>query len=309
MRMAARPLLRLISHLLQVRSAAQGATHLEHVRAHTTGTDIHSVGNRLTDYRANLARVRADKPTPGNLHELPLALCEPHLHLLDSAGTGLQIIDDIRRSALASLRRAAMRKWQAQLNAGDRGYLASLGCLDAGRDVLRHGSPSQQCTFLHVVTNSIHFHFVRDAAAGGAEQLQPLACRDCDEPLTLAHAAACPSAVCTTFRGKLQRSLLAMLRTYAAAAAWCARLRDAPLCELLGDLFPPAPSASADEQHRSLVTSMCGLFSRAQASRAARALGFDPTGDVRTSREALTHFRLLCLSAIDELYTERKANG
>ena len=143
MRMAARPLLRLISHLLRVREAAQGAAKLEHVRAHTTDTDIHSVGNRLTDYQANLARTRPDRPRPIGLLELPLSDCEPHLHIVDSAGTGLHVIDDIRRSALAQCRRTARIKWQAQ---PERGYFPCASCVDASRDVLRHGSPAQQNT-------------------------------------------------------------------------------------------------------------------------------------------------------------------
>jgi hypothetical protein len=310
MRMAARPLLRLISHLLQVRTTAQGAAHFEHVRAHTSGTDIHSVGNRLTDYHANLARLRPDRPRPIGLQELPLSQCEPHLHVIDSAGSGLQVIDDIRRCALTRSRQAAMRKWQAHAEPSDRGYLAGPGCVDASRDVLLHGSPEQQRAFLHVATNSIHCHFAT-AGADGEQRLQPLFCAGshCAEPMTLAHVTACPSAAIATFRHKLQQSLLAMLSRYVAAAAWCARMRDALLCELLGNLFPVTPSASVEEQHRSQTAAMCGLFTSAQATAAARALGFDPTGDARTSREALAHVRLLCLSAIDELYAKRKAIG
>jgi len=39
LRMAARPLLQLIHHLLSVRSSAQGSVTLSHVKAHTAGAD------------------------------------------------------------------------------------------------------------------------------------------------------------------------------------------------------------------------------------------------------------------------------
>ena len=62
--MAARPLLQLIHHLLAVHTSAQGSVTLSHVKDHTTGTDAHSVGNRLSDFQANRARQRPDRPQP-----------------------------------------------------------------------------------------------------------------------------------------------------------------------------------------------------------------------------------------------------
>jgi exonuclease III len=305
MRMAARPLLRLISHLLRVREAAQAGTLLVHVRAHTTDTDLHSVGNRLTDYQANLARARPDRPRPIGLLELPLSDCEPHLHIVDCAGSGLQVIDDIRRSALAQCRRAAMLKRQAD---PERGYFPSASCVDASRDVLRHGSPAQQITFLHVATNSVHYHLVAAAGADGSH-LQQLSCEDCAMPLTLEHLSECMSEVCATFRRQLATNLHAMLARHAPAAACCLRMRGAALPQLIGDLFPPAIGASDDERRRTLCTAMCGLFSSAQVKSAARTLGFTSAGDLPAGRKALVDFRLLCLSALDDLYATRKAIG
>ena len=45
------------------------SVHLLHVKAHTAGTDIHSVGNRLTDYQANLSRNKPAKPSPPGLDD------------------------------------------------------------------------------------------------------------------------------------------------------------------------------------------------------------------------------------------------
>ena len=73
---------------------------LSHVKAHTDGVDAHSVGNRLSDYQANLSRSRPDRSSPVNLAQLPLAKCEHHLVITN--GAGLVIADDIRRAAMNS---------------------------------------------------------------------------------------------------------------------------------------------------------------------------------------------------------------
>ena len=96
LRMAARPLLQLIHHLLAVRTSAQDSVTLSHVKAHTAGADAHSVSNRLSDFQANRARQRPDRPQPLSLRELPLAECESYLTATgtDTHGCGLMLIDD-----------------------------------------------------------------------------------------------------------------------------------------------------------------------------------------------------------------------
>ena len=71
--MAARPLLRLISHLLSRRRAAGGSVTLSHVKAHSVGTDMDSVGNRLADFQANRSRVSTRGSAPRNLGPLSLS--------------------------------------------------------------------------------------------------------------------------------------------------------------------------------------------------------------------------------------------
>ena len=150
LRMSSRPLLQLIHHLLQRRVAN---THTSHIKAHTSNTDIHSVGNRLTDFQANLARAKPDKPTPLCLRELPLRECEHHMFILDEQGVVL--CDDIRRAALARLKSTSLAKWTSRKDG--RGDLAGPAMVDLGQAVLRHGSAAQQATLVHVATNSIEY--------------------------------------------------------------------------------------------------------------------------------------------------------
>ena len=68
LRMAGRPLLQLIHHLLDRRVAG---TTLSHVKAHTDGVDAHSVGNRLSDYQANITRARPRAIVPSQFVSAP----------------------------------------------------------------------------------------------------------------------------------------------------------------------------------------------------------------------------------------------
>lgn len=67
LRMAARPLLQIIDHLLHIRRAAGSSTSFSHVQAHTDSTELHSVGNRLADYRANQTRADPSRTFPSGL--------------------------------------------------------------------------------------------------------------------------------------------------------------------------------------------------------------------------------------------------
>ena len=148
LRMSARPLLQLIHSLLEKRKSADGSLELRHVRAHTDGADLHSVGNRLADYQANLARSRPDRSAPLSLRELPLYLLEHHLRLQRQGGT--LIINDIRRTALAQCRTAGLAKWTAKV--ADQGALAGVGMIELGRITLRYGTASHsvaRCNQLH----------------------------------------------------------------------------------------------------------------------------------------------------------------
>jgi hypothetical protein len=78
LRMAARPLLQLIAHLLFVCQKEGSAAQWHHVKAHTKNSEIDSVGNRLVDWQATRARSRPGEPQPLQLRELPVADCEQY---------------------------------------------------------------------------------------------------------------------------------------------------------------------------------------------------------------------------------------
>jgi hypothetical protein len=140
LRMAARPLLQLIHHQIEQRKAAGGSMQLEHVRAHSDAADIHSVGNRLTDYKANTARIRPQSATPSSLRELPLEVYEHHLTMWAELRAGRQVIDDVRRLAIAQLKAQHLQRWRDTPPADTMdGTFAIPALLDASRVVLAHG--------------------------------------------------------------------------------------------------------------------------------------------------------------------------
>ena len=300
LRMAARPLLQLIHHLLAVRSSAQGSVTLSHVKAHTAGADAHSVGNRLSDFQANRARQRPDRPQPLCLRELPVAECENHLTATDSHGSGLMLIDDIRRAALARLQSLAMTHWTAKI--GGQGELAGEAMTHLGRDALRHGSAQQQSTLVHVATNSVEFLWLEDAA-GGRSSLQRLRCSHCNRHFDLSHLASCPAPDGIAFRSQMRRDILRLLASADCTRDWLHVNSRLELGALLLSLFPIAASTPADEQRRHLARLICGAFTNRQAAAAAKSLGFD---SAEAGRATLRQLRLLCLEHIDKVFSDRK---
>jgi hypothetical protein len=300
LRMSARPLLQLIHHLMAVRQRAGGAVTLHHVKAHTQNGDVHSVGNRLSDYQANLARLRPDRPRPLALQELPLDRCEHRMCMWTELGAGPMLIDDIRRAAVAQLKAQALARWEAK---PDQGYFACAAMLQLGRAVLRSGSPSLQAAFVHVATNSIHLLWLK--AAHGPDALQSLRCGDaaCDQPLTLAHLAECNGASATGFRASLQHSIVRALSRERCASAWLRSNRALLLPACLLKLFPVAADVNPAERLRHLTRVMCGAFSRAQENAATRALGFPSAEE---GRPTLLRLRLLCLEHVQQLFSDLK---
>ena len=314
MRMASRTVLQLVHHLLQQRLAAGGSISWSHVRAHTAGRDIHSVGNRLSDYQANLARRTPAQPKPLTLRELPLMQCERHLTIVDRRTTQLQLIDDVRRTALSQLKQAALLSWQDRRNG--RELFAGAAVLDLGRAVVSRGSAEQQHTLVHVATNSIHFHRAPISDEPGcATVLLPLQCDDCDAELTLEHLAVCRSQLGVDYREQLRRDILSLFGEEVQTIDWCARHRDiGQLVPMLLELFPlpaavaaSAPDSAARNKH--LTYAMCGVFTEAQATAAAKAAGFKPHPDAKVGKRVLRRLRLLCLDGLRELFTARKAVG
>ena len=139
LRMSCRPLLQLIHHLMAARSAFSDA-RLSHVKAHTTDSDIDSVGNRLADYQANVVRARPNRPSPLQVQPLPIQQCEHYLRIDDEKG--IMIIEDIRRATLKRLRSLAVAKWRAKPLAQGQYYFAhaSDALVQLSRVVLQQAS-------------------------------------------------------------------------------------------------------------------------------------------------------------------------
>jgi len=301
LRMAARPMLQLVHHQLTQRRAAGGAVQFEHVRAHSQATDIHSVGNRLTDYKANVSRLRPSHPTPLTVCELPLAECEHRLAVCTELGNGQQIIDDIRRTAIAQLKSQALARWAAKPPADTMdGLFACAALLDSSKLVLAHGSPTQQSTCLLVATNSIQC-CVHKSADGSAAQMRPLLCAPCKVPLTLSHLAGeCPTAECALFRMQQKIDLLKLLSSDAQTKTWINSNRHLSLSALLLLLFP-APPDVPNNLHFTRI--MCGVFSAQQSNAAAKLLGFASAKD---GRRLMQQIHLCCLDGVHHFYSALK---
>ena len=342
MRMSAHTLLQLIHQQLRVRQAAGGVAHWYHVKAHTDGAYIHSVGNRLSDWQANRSRARPMQPTPLSVKELPLQQCELHLSIFDSRDrSALQVIDDVRHTALRQLRQSALTHWRSK-NDG-RQYFAGRAATDTGRMVLRQGSGQQQITFVHLVTNSLHFHWaapaplplslplppiqpaaaaasvasiVRTAAASLMCTLQQLTCVACSAVdlmspsiLTPAHLTTCPHALGQEYRSQLCGDLLSLLHRLAPNAECLRpyRLFTPELADVLLQLLPYPPSvaaspASAADRHRHLTHAMCGLLTHAQVSAAAKRLGFTDPLELSSGIRVMQQMCLLCIDQLARLF-------
>src|SRR6185437_14265867 len=144
-----------------------GSVQSSHVRDHTDNTDLVSVGNRLADFQANLCRSKPDRVQSTRLLQLPVEQMEQHLFIREQGPEGRCVINDVRRSALAVLRSAALARWHSR---DEQGTLAGDGMLELAAAVRRCGSAQQQTALLHAATNSIQYHLVEEA--DGSQSLQ-----------------------------------------------------------------------------------------------------------------------------------------
>ena len=291
LRMAGRPLLQLIHHLLLRREGT--ATILSHVKAHTTDTDAHSVGNRLSDYQANLARATPTVSSPLNLQQLPLSKCEHHMFIADSAGAVLS--DDIRRSVMAQLKADELQHW-IDLPAAPvpHGALAGDAMVDLGHTVLQSGKEAHQSTFLHVALNSIHCFW------GPDDDLRTLDCDSCQEPLTLTHLVHCDHSIpSVAFRLEAANLIRNCLGAEACTRPWLNATRGMSLFDLLLSLFPIPAATSEPERQRHLTCLLVGAFTRRQANAATKLAGFASAED---GRATLLRLRLRCLEHVQKAY-------
>jgi hypothetical protein len=299
LRMAARTILQLLQSLLVRRRAAGGTARFLHVAAHSDCTDIHSVGNRLADLRANTSRGNVHS-SPNGLRQLPLHACEPYFHLVDERSR--TIINDIRHTARARVDALSFEKWLLRLD--DQGDFACEGILALSRVVMSIGSPGEQQALVHCATNSVHQYWPLPPAGDGrgardASPLLKLQCDDCAVPLTIGHLAVCPSLRATQTRAALCNIILRHLGALPHCASWLrSRLLVGPgrppplLSRLLLSLFPLPAAASPSDAARHLPRCMIGGFTTRECGHAARLLLFPSHAD---GRSAVDHLRLKCL--------------
>ena len=306
LRSAARPLLHLISHLISIRRAAGGSLTLSHVRAHTQDTDIDSVGNRLADHQADIARRTPARAAPFGLRQLPIAECEPYMSVVDRSNPRdrVAIIDDLRRTARSTTRSRAFVIWQTKYPGDSQGRYACQGVLDLGQIVLRRGTNQQQVTLVHCATNSIHYFWQRFVDRAKKAELRQLQCTPCNTNLTIAHLAHCPDVPCVQYRLKLHTAILGLFSQYGECSAWqrSSHPNRITFDQLLLRLFPLAASAEsvadvADHTARGII----GAVTRAECSAAIGETGIT---DLVKGRATLTEYRLLCLDHVEEFFRE-----
>jgi hypothetical protein len=298
LRMAARPLLQLIHHQLEQRQTAGSIVQFEHVRAHSTATDIDSVGNRLADYKANTVRARPQTATPATLKELPLSECEHRLTVWTQLGVGAQVIDDTRRTAIAQLKAHHLQRWHDKPPSDmSDGTVACDALLDTSRVVLRHGKSYQQATFIHIATNSIQCCW-QQSTDGANRHVRPLWCASCDVALTLSHLVDCADNA--VFRLSQRVAIVGALSSCADTQPWVDAHKHLSFTDLLLQLFPRPLDTHV---HIHLTRVMCGVFSAQQANAAIKALNCTRERD---GIQLMRQLRLYCIDGVHTLFQTLK---
>ena len=138
--------------------------------------------------RSVLKHARSQPPRP--LRELPLAECEHHLTVWTEHGIGQQVIDDMRRTAIAQLRAQQLNRWCNKPPADTMdGTFACSALLDTSRVVLAAGTAAQQAVFMHIATSSMQCCW--QLQPDGTCKVLPLRCSSCNATLTLQHLSTC----------------------------------------------------------------------------------------------------------------------
>ena len=150
-----------IDALITIAEAVGGSVAFTHVKAHTKNRDHASVGNRIADRTANRARTSRLVGTPRRLKQMPIDECERRCAAFDCRA-GAAMIDDPRRTSMASMRTEAMRLLQTMPSHCDtQGRFACVGTVALGVVIRKLGTQRQQVMFLHVATNSVQWIVVK----------------------------------------------------------------------------------------------------------------------------------------------------
>jgi len=211
-------------------------------------------------------------------------------------GNGQQVIDDLRRIALAQLRAQQLSSWRSKPPADTTdGTFTCSALLDTSRVVPAAGTATQQAVFTHIATSSIQCCW--QMQPDGTRKVLPLWCSSCNAALTLQHLSTC--AANTVFRDSQRDAIVAQLA--ACASGWIiAACTHLSLEELLVRLCLPPPATSL---HLHITHTMCGVFSTRQANAACKLLGVSNAKDAQRLTQQL---RLRCVNGVHSFYSALK---
>ena len=201
------------------------------------------------------------------LRELPLTECEHHLTVWTELGDGRQVIENMRRSAIAISRRSSCRRWRDQPLADTMvGTFAIPVLLDTSRDTGLRARAGR----LHATSPG------PPAPFSAARQLQS------DGSTLKVHLSSC--AVNKPFRDQQK---LAILATFASRRLhdWRKMHAHLSLEHLLVKLFPK-PAALPLHLHITYTMGHCGVFSARPASSLLVALWNTTAITIRSSQHA-----------------------
>jgi ribonuclease HI len=180
LRMSGRPLLYLIHRLVSNKWNAGYRVDIQWVKAHTTDTDLVSVGNRLADHAAVHVCEQRDSS-----HSLDLALYEPFACLRDTNHDNRVITGDPRGAARQRLSAMVLEEWR--LSKSQCMYaLDTIGYHELWQHACNHCP--QLCGFV-ILLLSDTLQWCRVSAPHKVEEMR---CGECALPCTANHLIVCP---------------------------------------------------------------------------------------------------------------------
>ena len=204
------------------------------------------------------------------------------------------------------MRSAATDRWLVH-HAATQGQIGGAGVIQSARHVMRHGSRTQQSTFVHVATNTIHYHWLDDADARPRvkARLAELQCGDaCATSLTIVHLAVCNQHM--PYRIELRDAIVLLMEQHQCTDAWVRAHQHESLHSFLKFMFPRPASLSAESADAALVRRaqlMIVALTDAESDAAAKRIGFD---DESEGRAIVSKMRLIEHDQIIKYYNKLK---
>lgn len=177
-----------------------------------------------------------------------------------------------------------------------------------GNIILKYGTPVQQIDLVHIITNSIHYHYINDVH--GLSKLNKLWCNHCDEMLSIDHVVICNSSYMIRLRNTFHSAIISLLKSTSCCDEWIRKSSTLSLMDLLDELFPTLVEASYsasnsiifDELHfRTSV--MIGAFNERQQNKAIKLLKVKEKVD---GINIFNQLRILCVEFISNTFQSWK---